>query len=143
MTATPYQPIQWSNQEPLFKDKLNQMTNNDQWLFENMPKLYYNVSGIKRSTGIKAAAGFGVFNASANRYAAGTVTFGDYFSQGCQPVVVLGALQTYPQREVIATIRGIGTIMPDHRGFEVYLTAVGTAKKISSIVYAPWIAIGY
>lgn len=143
MTATPYQPISWSSQEPAFKDKLNQMTNNDQWLFENMPKMYYSVNGIKRSTGVKAATGFGVFNASATRYAAGTVSFGDYFSQGCQPVVVVGEMQTYPQREVIATIRGIGTAFPDHRGFEVYLTAVGTAKKISSTVYAPWIAIGY
>ncbi len=143
MTATPYNPIQWNNSEPLFKEKLNAMTNNDQWLFENTPRMYYNVSGIKRSNGIKVATGFGIVNANSTRFAATTVYFGDYFSQGCQPVVIAGALQTYPQREVIATIRGIGATSPDSRGFEIYITAVGTAKKLANGCWIPWIAIGY
>lgn len=143
MTSTPYKPISWNSPEPAFVDKLNAMCNNAQWIYENAPRIYYSVNGVKRSSGIKVASGHLLLNSSSGRYAASTQSFGDYFSQGCQPVVVVGEMLSYPMREVIATIRGMGTTWPDNRGFELYLTATGEATKVANTVYAPWIAVGY
>lgn len=142
MSATPYRAISWSVNEPAWKDKLNQMTNNDQWLYENAPRMYYNSHGIKRHNGLKMAAGHIILGNTRTRYSATACYFGTYFSEGCKPVVVVGMPLTYPRRDVTASIRGIGGGWPDHRGFEIYMFANTTAPFVGYL-YFPWHAIGY
>lgn len=148
MGATPFQPISWSDNEPIYVDKMNAMANNDQWLFENAPNMYYNVAGVKKTTGIKIMTGFvaiPITTSYTDRDSEATFYFGSFFSQGCQPVVV-ASLQTYPQTRIIISTRGIGTFWPDSRGFEVRAAANDSNIKIQIIhpnVWVAFVAIGW
>ena len=148
MGATPYQPISWSDNEPVYMDKLNAMANNDQWLFENAPNMYYNVQGIKKTTGVKIMTGFCYIPVTTSytvRNSVATFYFGSFFSQGCLPVVV-ASLQTYPQTRIAISTRGIGTFWPDQRGFECRAAAVDSNmlwQTINPNVWAAFIAVGW
>lgn len=130
----------------MFTDKLNAMTNNDQYLFENMPTLYYNGHGYKKSAGTKIlSAAVGIGPDSKSGYAIRTFYFGNFFSSGCQPFVI-ASLNSYPQIRFHVSTRGIGTFWPDHRGFEVRISADELNVKnnqIKATVWVPFIAIGW
>lgn len=144
MGATPYQPISWSDNEPLYTDKLNAMANNEQWLFENAPRMYYNTFGLKKTSGIKILTGF-VQLPPGNEHTGNTFYFGTFFSQGCQPVVV-ASINTFPRGRLVVVTRGIGSQWPDSRGFEcrVYSAEPTSATRvIPPGVYAAFIATGW
>ena len=146
MAAKPYASQSWSDNEPIFTDKLNAMTNNDQYLFENMPTLYYNGHGVKKTAGTKimtAAVAISPNSKSPNGMA--TFYFGNFFSSGCQPLVI-ASVNSYPQGRYHLSTRGIGTFWPDHRGFELRIAADELNvknNKISATVWCPFIAIGW
>jgi hypothetical protein len=142
MAGEAYKPISWSTNDRAFKDKLNAMANNDQFLFENMPRAQYTYSGLTRTTGIKIAAGYIHLGSRGDAYAAATYHFGTYFSQGCRPVVVVGHAFSFPQRNIVVAVNGIGNRIPDHTGFEVYARTL-TDKKITADVWLSFIAVGY
>lgn len=144
MGATPFKSVTWTD-EPVATQKLNAMANNDQWLFENMPRMYFNSHGIKRTAGVKVLAGTAYIRPSTAEHTGTTVYFGSYFSAGCRPVVVAG-LNAYPQGRLHVVVRGIGTLFPDNRGFEVrvYANEVNSkANRINAGVEIPYIAIGW
>lgn len=141
MTAKPYVPVTWGD-EPVFTDKLNQMGNNEQWLFENTPRMYYNAFDVKKPNGVKIMAGILVFPPSATAGAQGYYYFGSFFSSGSKPVVVATVNTLDGQRGGVVSIRGIGVASPDHRGFSSSINN-STVTKITSQTFIHFIAVGW
>jgi hypothetical protein len=146
MGAKPYAPQSWSDNEPIFTDKLNAMANNDQWLFENMANVYYNGHGVKKAAGVKIlTAAVSIPPNSKSGNGSRTFYFGNFFSSGCQPFVI-ASINSYPQGRFHLSTRGIGTFWPDHRGFEVRISVDelnAKSNKINATVWVPFIAIGW
>jgi hypothetical protein len=145
MTAKPYAPQSWSDNEPIFLEKLNAMTNNDQYLFENQPTVYYNGHGIRKTSGTKIMSAAVSIGARASLNGGNTFYFGNFFSAGCRPLVIC-SVNSYPQGRYFLATRGIGTFWPDHRGFEVRIAASEAnpkANRISATVWIPFIAVGW
>lgn len=146
MAAKPFSPLSWSDNEPIFMEKLNQMANNEQYLFENTPTVYYNGHGIRKTAGTKIlSAAVQIPANSRSGYGANTFHFGSFFSSGCRPFVI-ASVNSFPQGRFHIYTRGIGTFWPDHRGFEIRLsTDELNAKdnKIRATVWVPFIAIGW
>jgi hypothetical protein len=146
MAATPYKPVTWGD-EPTYKDKLNQMTNNDQWLYENAPRLNFNTYGIKRTSGVKIMAAIAVVRANKSLWTSTTFNFGTFFSSGCKPVIVTGTQPTGGKYRYHTIVKGIGSYYPDHRGVEVHVGAdyygTGTKNTVDTNVYVHFIAVGW
>lgn len=144
-----YKNVSWSTGDIPTKEKLNQMTSNDNWLFENMPKAVYNTAGIKRASGIKLLAGTTPYPASTTDWVDATTSFGNFFSPGCKPVVV-STVSTAPSSRKFVTIQSVeGTEQIDHRGFKArvsnyeWLFDGGKDRVIKRGGLIMWIAIGY
>jgi hypothetical protein len=147
LAATPYKPTTWAD-EPVFKDKLNQMTNNDQWLYENTPRLNFNTYGVKRTSGVKIMAAIAIIPASGKAWSNTTFNFGTFFSSGCRPVVVTGTQVTGPSawRQHVVITGLVGDYAPDHRGFRAHAGAdKGTSVNnvINERIFVHFIAIGW
>lgn len=143
---TEYRPVTWTSGEPVSEAKLATMTSNDQFLFESLPKLYYNNGGIKKDRGIKVFATVAGISPTTSRHGRATVYFGDTFSVGCRPVVSL-SLATAPRGQFHLSIAGIGqTRFVDHRGVEILASADELNSKENRLphsIYAHIIAIGF
>jgi hypothetical protein len=141
MPATPYKPVSW-NGEPLSVAKLQQMTSNDQWLFENSPRIRYSVNGLTRDNGIKIISGKTFFAPAPIQHDYLDIYFGNFFSAGSHPVVtaVVEAGTGGLGRKHV-TINGFGGEI-DHRGFRA---AVYTyeAPNLDVGGWCHWTAIGY
>lgn len=122
------------------------MANNDQYLAENMPVVYYNGHGVKKTAGTKILTGaVSISPNSKSGSGSNTFYFGNFFSSGCQPMVI-ASVNSYPQGRFHLWTRGIGTFWPDHRGFEVRIAADelnAKSNKINATVWCPFIAIGW
>lgn len=144
MAVTPYKSVSWQDNEPLFTSKLNQMANNEQWLYENTPRMLYTPYNQRRTEGLKIASGILLCMPSPTGIQQHTVYFGTFFSEACTPVVVTGLMH---QGEVRITfgVKGIGQTYVDHRGFELLggVIPYGTAKAFTKQFWVPWIAMGY
>jgi hypothetical protein len=91
MTATPYKPISFTN-EAVTQQKMIQLANNQQWLFENNPRMRYSVSGIIRDAGTKVIVGKSPFPFTpSSNFSYVPIYFGSFFTAGCKPVVVATA----------------------------------------------------
>jgi hypothetical protein len=115
VTATPYKAITWGD-EPVVSTKLSQMTNNDQWIFENMPTMYYNGGGVVKSGALRTYAvriGFPPLNNSVQNK---DVYFSGRFSVGCTPVIAVGITGgVFSRKQTL--IHGLnGRDLPDHTG---------------------------
>ena len=146
MGATPYKATTWGD-EPVYKDKLQQMANNDQWLYENMPKMNFNTYGVKRTTGLKILAGIAIVPAGKKDWSGTTFNFNSFFSSGCKPVIVTGTQPTGGRWRYHTIVKGIGSYYPDHRGVEINVGAdyfgTPTANVVDQKVYVHLIAIGW
>lgn len=144
MVAVPYKAISWSDNEPIFTSKLNQMANNDQWLYENAPRMLYTAYNQRRAEGIKIASGILMCSPSKSGIQQHTVRFGSFFSSACTPVVVTGLMHNGEVRITFGT-RGIGKQYIGSDGFELLggVIPYGTAKAFTKTFWVPWIAVGY
>lgn len=145
MSATQYTPVTWGD-EPVYKDKLLQMTNNDQWLFENTPKVYYNAYGIKKASGVKVMAGLLLLPPSASTYSASTCYFGSFFTPGCKPIITnsIVTMKPYHWLGAVVAISAVGAygVLPDYRGFSAHLVyALG--KGPIPAHYIQYVAVGW
>lgn len=146
MATTPYKPTSWALGEQISKEKLNQMTSNDQYLFENQPNAFYNAHGIKKTTGLKIMAGMVFIKSGKGKHYTAECYFGNFFSVGCMPVIVTG--QTIQKQSRIHCItRGVqGSYWPDHRGFTAVVDSDELTTKTNYFHYGVWvnyIAVGY
>lgn len=144
MATTPYRPVSWSDNEPVFTSKLNQMTSNDQWLFENSATMLFDAYGVNRAQGIKMACGVLTCAPSPSGIQQHTVYFPAFFTNGCNPVLVTELVHQGEVRFHWGT-KGIGTRFPDHRGFEILggSDVTGGWTRMTKTFYIPWIAMGY
>lgn len=149
MAVQNYSPVQW-NGEDIELDKLKQMANNDQFLFENMPKMLFKGS-ISKAGGIRILAGRAPVPANPTKmYSSKEVYFGSFFTSGCQPIVVATPRAeggNYGSKKLI-TVKGLGKSDPDHRGASlIYHSAEAANAPIQArtvrggVIY--WIAIGW
>jgi hypothetical protein len=143
----PYSPITWVDNDPTYTEKLKAMTNNDQWLFENSPRMLYNAFGVKRTSQVKIASGVLVFPPMAAMSAGKKVYFGNFFTAGCRPVITTGMVYGNEYR-IHVGMRGVDyTQFPDHRGFHVQISmdhsTVQKYNRLTRSCYLQWIACGY
>lgn len=125
------------------------MVNNMNWLKERFIKTQYapvENSGV-RTTGIKIASGIVVIGPAANPHYAKNVSFGGFFSTGCQPIVT-ATWSSDDQERVFISIRGqaSGNAQPNANGFTVVLhndPLVKQAIHYPHAGYVHWIAVGY
>lgn len=148
MTAKPYRAINFTAEDLIGDDKMEQLANNIQWLYENTARTTYMLpSGLHRTENIRLAAGRGIINANTKSDGARiAVNFGNLFSQGCDPLVTTGINSSF-QTRVFCVINGLGTrISPDYRGFNIYVNIAAESKKNDRIkkgFYVNWMAMGY
>lgn len=142
---TEYRPVTWTAGEPVSEAKLSTMTSNDQFLFESLPSLFYNNNEIRKNRGVKILATTAIIAPTTSRHGRATVYFGDTFAIGCRPVISL-SINAAPQEQFHLAMKGIGTLIPDHRGVEVLASASELNRennKISTNIYMHVIAIGF
>lgn len=146
MAATAFSAVSWSPSEIITDERMQQFSDNVQWVFDNTPRaMYTNPSGLKRVNGIRMVSGKALITARATATATVTVQFGNAFTNGCLPVVTTGNNNTF-QNKVFVRIQGNGQLQPNHTGFqiEVEVLSVGTAKeKIKNNFFVHWLAMGY
>lgn len=150
MAVSEYKPVNWSDNEPTFTDKLNQMATNDQFLFENTPRMYYNHQGVEvvRDRNMKIASGVRVFVVNGSGQYIEPVEFGNFFSTACHPVVVVGGVvnRNSVRCHTGARAFSLGQHI-DHRGFELVAavdqTQYGDQNIMPTNFYVPWIAVGF
>ncbi len=149
MAVASYSGVSWADDEPIFTDKLNQMAQNDQWFFENMPTVLYTngslTPSIKRQKAIKVLSGILLCQPSATGIQNHVQYFGSYFTAGCNPVIVTSLLHNGDVRLHLGH-KGIGQPIPDHRGFEVLGAADQLnlkANRMTKPFYITWLAVGY
>lgn len=145
MTATPFTPIAWNN-EPITDAKMNQMANNDQWLYEHTPTVKFASYGVNKETGIKIHSGICIVPASGTAGAVANWYFGSFFTPGCRPVVNATVQPTTTRVRIYCIVRGIGQIAPDHNGCAI--TAINheivtSSSRVDAPVYIHVTAIGY
>ena len=136
----------WSDNEGLDVDKLNAMTNNDQWLFENMPRARY-AANVTKTNGVKILGIRGVIPPTSASQFSTNIYFGTVFSVGCQPLVVATPSHTNWQRRSHCVVNGLGSLaVPDHTGCKVTVSIDEFAAKnlkFASSAYVNVIAIGW
>lgn len=134
-------------EEPVGTPKLNQMVNNTQWVYENMPRMMFSAYGVKKTSGVKMLAGIAIVPANGALWSSVDVSFGTYFTPGCKPVVVTGRQPTNGVWRHHVLLRGLSTNNVDHRGvrFAAGADYYGTTSK--NVVSAPqvihYLAIGW
>jgi len=139
MAATPYRPVYWSDDEPTYTRKMNQMASNDQYLFENTPRIRYNAYGLGRDQGHKILTGTLLFTPFTTQIEK-TQSFGTFFSTACKPVITMGVIANYGHLFPIA--RGFDNLVPDHRGFICRVnTQIG--GYMGENFYVHWQALGF
>lgn len=142
---TEYVPVSWSK-EPITVEKLHTMSANDQALFEMKPAAAFKHNGVTRSRGVKVLAGSKLMQPSKEWNDTKEVLFGNFFSAGCNPVVI-ATHYGYPQTGMNVAVKGLGnTKIPDHRGFVSYAWTDdrnGNKGRIVQPYYVAYIAIGW
>lgn len=144
MAVTEFKPTSWGDNEPVFTSKLNTMTQNEQWLFENTPRMLYTAYNTKITRSMKIACGILLCRPSGTNVQQHTQTFGTFFSTACKPVVVT-SLQHSGEVRFHWGIKGINATYVDSRGFEVLGGADITGKwtRMTKNFWIHWIAMGY
>lgn len=142
----PYKALQWADNEDLDVDKLNAMTNNDQWLFENMPRARY-AGSVTKDSGVKILATRAVVPPNSSASGGARVYFGNTFSAGCSPIVVASVVPTNFQRRFHIAVSGLGkNVFPDKNGALITISSDEVNPKnmkMLSNVYVQVMAVGW
>lgn len=137
--------VTWTD-EPVSTEKLGQMAENTRKLRNMLPKALFKSGGINKDTGLKIMAGSSVALPSNNRGQTNDILFGNFFSVGCNPIVVV---QTYSEIQKIlhVGVHGLGNSpAPTNVGASVYLYYDGPSGAAGSVDYPvqiAWIALGW
>lgn len=145
MASTPFKVVSWSPLDPVDADKLSAMVNNDNWLKDNTVRGRYGASTVKKDTGIRIAAGLVLITSGKTAQKTAYVSFGNYFSSGCHPVVTTGVVSS-SQRQIFVTIDGPGrSALPSRDGFQahVHVDSKNKKKGITRNFYVSWSALGF
>lgn len=137
--------VSWG-EEPVNTGKLQEMSNNIRKLRDLVPTTLYKANGIVKDTGVKVMAGSVVAQPTKNRSQTQDIHFGNFFSVGCHPVVVV---QTYSeiQKHLQLGVHGLGGApAPTNVGASVFIWYDGPSGNKGTIdnpVQVAWIAVGW
>lgn len=141
-----YKPLSWTNAETITLDKIKQMSDNDQALKDSQVVGLWRGDGISINKGIKILAGRVLVQASTGITSVSNVSFGNFFSQGCEPIVLLGVVSNY-ERRVIPSSQGWSTMRPDHRGMNITTHVLQMLSpdqnNIGKAFYVDYLVLGY
>lgn len=140
-----YVPVSW-NGESVSTDKLNQMANNDQYLFDRSPKIRYSSSNLTRDTSLKVIAGKTPFQPHGKfDWTNVVVYFGSFFTAGCHPSVTAVAEVTGGWMRKFVAIKGLAGEI-DHTGFLAQVVSQESIPGNGWIEAGGWVhwqAVGY
>ena len=145
MSSTPFRSVNFVGGQIIDEDTMNQLANNEQYLRDNtVDGLYQFAGGGGRTEGIKILAGKKVVPQSGNDRDTITVYFDKFFTPNSSPIVVCTAV-TEQKPKVDVTVSGIGSLHPDHNGFQakIVLDMGDDGGKLNAPVWVNWQAIGY
>ncbi len=145
--TTIFRAVNWTPNEQIGESKMDLMADNSEWLFRNTPRAIYTLpGGIRRVEGVRIASGRVIIPKNDQKDSAtAEVRFGNFFSARCEPNVTTGLISRIQPR-IFCTVRGIGKVVPDARGFEVQVNVDALQKKndkIAATLYVGFIAMGY
>ena len=142
--SKPFSAVNFQPNQLLDKSVLDQLSNNQVWLFDNMPSALYTYNAIRRHEGVRLVSGRTLISATKSDSQVAEVRFGNYFSASCNPIITTG-LVSNGKRKFFVTIEGYGQIMPDNRGFKVHVFMADEAAgaTITRNMYVTWQAMGY
>jgi hypothetical protein len=143
MSQNEFNPTSF-NGEPLTTAKLNQLSNNIQFLFERGAKIRYKNedANLTRDASLKVLAGKTAYPIVSANYIYQPVYFGSYFSAGCKPVVTATVEAPSGGHRNRVMVYGLSGGEIDNIGFQ----AVVTTEAVSTIGpsgWVHWIAVGY
>jgi hypothetical protein len=144
MAQNDYVPLSW-NGEALSTDKLNQMCNNTQYLYDRSPRIRYSVNGLVRDTGLKLISGKTPYAPTNTDYKDVPVYFGTFFSAGCHPVVTAVVGDSASGLRKFCTVRGFNGEV-DNTGFIAHVSShepPGFNQVIFGGGWVHWTAVGY
>lgn len=135
------------NGEPISQDKLNQMCNNTQFLYDRSPRIRYVVPGtsgtVTRDTGIKVLAGKTPFpTVTTASYLYLPIYFGTYFSSGSHPVVQATVEAANGGHRDKVMIYGLSGGEIDQTGFQAVIS-VDILPTLAQPGWVHWTAVGY
>ena len=145
MASTEFKVVSWSPRDPITDEKLDNMVNNDNWLRDHQVRGRYSGNGVRFDVGIRLASGLALITSGKSANKNKSVSFGNYFSEGCKPIVTTGIVSS-SQRQIYATIDGPGSKpQPTRDGFQVHVHVNSNNKrrKITKNFYVSWHALGY
>jgi len=142
-----FKAINWTPNEMVGERKMDAMTDNAEWLYNNTPRGIYTLpGGLRRVEGVKIAAGRVIIaKRMKSDSATAAVRFGNFFATRCEPIITTGIVAEH-QTRIFCVINGLGQLQPDHRGFNVQVNINAGQKKndkISQSFYVAWQALGY
>ena len=142
---TVFKAINWSPNELIGENKMDTLVSNAEFLFYNTPRALYTADTLRRVEGVKIASGRGVITARPEDTAGLTISFGNFFSSGCQPIITTG-ISANNEVAIFAVVNGISTELPDNTGFQVEVnvaTTIAANDRFVQSVYINWMAMGY
>lgn len=144
MAMNDFVPMSW-NGEPISTDKLNQMCNNSQYLFDRSPRIRLVLPQATRDTGIKVITGKTAFAPDTSHdYVNVPVYFGSFFSSGCHPTVTATVEIVGGSWRKYVSIQGLTGAEIDQTGFMAQVVAKeNTVTNIMQGGWVHWQAMGY
>lgn len=146
MALNNFVPVSW-NGEAVTNDKLNQMANNDQYLFERTPTVRYSNTGanVVRDDAMKIMAGKAPIVVSTTDNVDVNIYFGSYFTAGTHPIVTATYEPGGTYLAKFCSVRGFAGEI-DHTGciIRVYSReAAGFTNDMSQGGWVHWQAVGF
>jgi hypothetical protein len=124
VTSDNYERVNFG-QGPIDSDILNQLSANQDYLYEHMVTGYYNILGVTRETGLTFRVGHAKLLNQSDIFQVHNVYFDRPFLPGTRPAVFL-TLSMDQHWYLFYAVQGLdGRAIPDHRGFRL---VVGKSK---------------
>lgn len=140
----PYKRLNWGQKDLILSSKLNDMVGNDDWLFQNMLRGYYDVLGVVRDSGLEMRTGYVKGIATENVSFFAEHYYSRPFLPGTRPTVVTGVVSAAAMRYILG-VKGLDNrAIPDHRGFMMHFSQfrdAGGPTKFAGEQYAGFISI--
>lgn len=132
--------------EPITAQKLNDMVDNMDYLYEKMLTGYYDINGLTRDSGLTIRIGHVKVPQTENTANDVVHFFSRPFMPGTRPVVLISLASEYFNRIFIA-MRGLdGRATADHRGFVATFSqdrTPGGPTEYSGEQFLQYVAFGY
>lgn len=142
-----YTSITWDEGETITREDLVNLTNNQDWIVANTPRLRMS-SGTIRDVGNKIITGSVTISSSPKRTELkATVKLGSYFNPESTPICITQLRSAYDsQMFQLRTLGLTGTTSIKGDGFQIIGTNYSSNSKKKNIInsgYIDWVAYGW